>query len=139
LELPSGRELWEFPISVWQRRGRSLPVGGGSYWRVLPKRLLLRAIRDLSGANTLPVLYFHPYEWDPAPLRAEAPSGASAKERLQALQTRVWGNLGRTSVPAKIRDLAQEFRLVSYDYADAEVRHRYGARSKALSQSGVLV
>jgi polysaccharide deacetylase family protein (PEP-CTERM system associated) len=139
LELPGGTSLWEFPISVWRLGGLALPVGGGSYWRVLPKRLLLRAVREMSGVNTHPVLYFHPYEWDSKPLRAEVPPGASSTQRLQALRTRVWGNLGRQSVARKIHDLAQEFRLVSYDYADAEVRRRYGARSKALSQSGVLV
>jgi polysaccharide deacetylase family protein (PEP-CTERM system associated) len=139
LELPGGTSLWEFPISVWRVGRVSLPVGGGSYWRVLPKRLLLRAVREVSAVNTHPVLYFHPYEWDPEPLDAQVPPGAAQKERLQALRARVWGNLGRQSVPSKVHELAREFRLVSYDYADAEVRRRYGARSKALSQSGVLV
>ena len=139
LELPGGTSLWEFPISVWPLGRLLLPVGGGSYWRVLPKRILLRAVREVSAVNTHPVLYFHPYEWDSEPLSPQVPPGASRKERLHALRARVWGNLGRQSVARKIHDLAQEFRLVSYDYADAEIRARYGARSKALSQSGVLV
>ncbi|MDE3069752.1 MAG: polysaccharide deacetylase family protein, partial [Acidobacteriota bacterium] len=41
IELASGRTLWELPVAVWRARGRALPIGGGAYWRVLPRRLLL--------------------------------------------------------------------------------------------------
>ena len=73
LELPSGREIWEFPITVWHVRGRSVPIGGGAYWRVLPAPLLRRALRQVADENAYPVLYFHPYELDPRPLRAALP------------------------------------------------------------------
>src|SRR6266545_4101364 len=48
-------DLWELPVSTWG----PLPIGGGSYWRVLPPRLIEAGLRDFS------VLYFHPYEFDP--------------------------------------------------------------------------
>src|SRR6186713_2772493 len=48
LELPSGREIWEFPVTVWRVRGRAVPIGGGAYWRVLPAPLLRRALRQVA-------------------------------------------------------------------------------------------
>ena len=38
-------------------------------WRVLPTRVLRRALREVADENAYPVLYFHPYELDPRPLR----------------------------------------------------------------------
>ena len=37
LRLDSGGELWEFPITVGRIGGRTVPIGGGGYWRVFPR------------------------------------------------------------------------------------------------------
>jgi peptidoglycan/xylan/chitin deacetylase (PgdA/CDA1 family) len=110
-------DLWELPVT-----------GGGSYWRVLPPRNL----RDFA------VLYFHPYEFGPR-LRADLPSGATAKQRLGAAKIVLWRNTGRGLVERRLRHVAQTHRLVSYDQAYGDIDRLYGARTRALSPQGVLV
>jgi polysaccharide deacetylase family protein (PEP-CTERM system associated) len=139
LELPSGREIWEYPITVWHIRGRAVPVGGGAYWRVLPSALLRRALREVAGENAYPVLYFHPYELDPRPLRAQLPGSPTPRQRLLAAWKSVQRNPGRRRVADRIRAIAREYPLVSYEEAHGEVVERYGARPRSLSREGVLV
>ena len=139
LELPSGREIWEYPITVWRVRGRSVPIGGGAYWRVLPAALLRRALREVADENSYPVLYFHPYELDPQPLRAALPEDPTPRQRLLAAWKSVQRNPGRRRVVDRIRAIAREFPLASYEEAHGEVVERYGARPRSLSPAGVLV
>jgi hypothetical protein len=139
LELASGRELWELPVAVWRLRGRPLPVGGGSYWRVLPLPLLDRALRGVAAVNDYPVLYFHPYEWDPEPLRAALPATATPRQRLAAATVGAWRNAGRPLVVRRLRSVARRYRLLSYEQAYADIARRYGSRSRSLSPEGVLV
>src|SRR5919108_323579 len=137
LVLPSGREIWELPLTVWPVRGRALPVGGGAYWRVLPARVLRRALQ--SAGDPYAVLYFHPYELDPEPLRAELPEAPGAKQRLAAAAKGLQRNPGRRWVAERIRAMAQEFPPVSYEEAYGEIVERNRARPRSLSREGVLV
>jgi len=114
-------KLWELPVA-----------GGGSYWRVLPARLIH------AGLHELAVLYFHPYEFG-APLRAELPPGATARQRLAAAKVVAWRNAGRSLVERRLRRIAQTHRLVSYDQAYGDIDRLYGTRTRALSPQGVLV
>jgi polysaccharide deacetylase family protein (PEP-CTERM system associated) len=134
LELDGGRELWELPIPVWGR----IPIGGGSYWRVLPTRVLERGLDALHRRTSYPVLYFHPYEFDPEPLRATLPS-PTPKQRLAATGKSIWRNAGRPLVARRLREIARNHRLLSYDEAYDDIARRYGTRSRALSPEGVLV
>jgi len=131
LELSSGESLWEFPIPSVGR----LPVGGGAYWRVLPAPALVRAL----GRIQWPVLYFHPYEFDPLPLRADPPDGLAPRRRLLAASRSLLRNPGRKLVAARLRKVAEHFRLTSYEEAHAEIEREYGTSTRALSPEGVLV
>ncbi len=124
LRLGSGAELVELPIAVSGR----LPVGGGSYWRLLPAAALRRGLRRQPDYSAL---YFHPYEFDPQPLRADV-GAETAKQRLRALYRPLRTNPGRGRVPGRLRAIAEEFQLVPYADAVAE-----GART--LSSDGELV
>ena len=139
LELGSGREIWEFPITVWRPRRRPIPVGGGAYWRALPTAVLRRALRDVADDNAYPVLYFHPYELDPQPLRVALPESPTPRQRLLAAWKSVQRNPGRRRVADRIRAIAREHQLSSYEEAHGEVVERYGARPRSLSRAGVLV
>jgi polysaccharide deacetylase family protein (PEP-CTERM system associated) len=139
LELEGGRELWELPISVTTIVGRPLPIGGGSYWRLLPRRALFAGLRRATEANAFPVLYFHPYELDPEPLHARLPPSPSPRQRLKAFERAAWRNAGRGLVARRLRAAAREFRLVSYEQAYGDIDQRYGARTRSLSREGVLV
>jgi polysaccharide deacetylase family protein (PEP-CTERM system associated) len=129
LRLGEAKEIWEFPVATWG----PLPIGGGSYWRVLPASLIRRGLRDFH------VLYFHPYEFAPEPLRASLPPGPTAQQRLVAATRSAWRNTGRALVAKRLRQVARSHRLVSYDQAHDDITRRYGTRTRALSQAGVLV
>jgi polysaccharide deacetylase family protein (PEP-CTERM system associated) len=111
----NGRELWEFPIATWPLRGRSLPIGGGGYWRFMPTDLILRGLRETCETASHPVIYCHPYECDQRSLRAEVPASATAGQRLRATGRAAYRNAGGRRMIGQIRRVAQEFRLVSYE------------------------
>jgi polysaccharide deacetylase family protein (PEP-CTERM system associated) len=139
LELPSGGELWELPVCVTRVAGRSLPIGGGSYWRVLPAAALVRGLRHATEANPHPVLYFHPYEFDPEPLHARLVHAPTPGQRLYAARRSLWRNTGRGLVAKRLRAVATRFRLVSYEQAYGDILEQHGTRTRALSREGVLV
>jgi polysaccharide deacetylase family protein (PEP-CTERM system associated) len=131
IELPSGRTLWEHPTpSV-----RHIPVGGGAYWRLFAAPVLVRALSSVPW----PVLYFHPYEFDPLPLRAELPDGLGPKQRIFAASRRVLRNPGRGLIATRLRKVADQFRLTSFEEAHDQIEREHGASTRALSPQGVLV
>jgi polysaccharide deacetylase family protein (PEP-CTERM system associated) len=104
--------LWEFPIAV-SRWGRiALPVGGGAYWRVLPSAVLWRGLDNLSRRTTLPVLYFHPYEFAHEPLRVALPLRPHPRERVRETWRYLWQNTRRNLIEPRLREAAARFRLV---------------------------
>jgi polysaccharide deacetylase family protein (PEP-CTERM system associated) len=131
LEVRPGEELLEFPIAMGRWRGRRIPIGGGTYWRVLPRRVLFDALRAAAGPNAAPVLYFHPYELDPKPLRT-----VSGPRFRAATQVLYW-NARRRRIPVLLRAAAREFELLTHERCLATAGS--GARSKALSSEGVVV
>ncbi len=129
----------ELPVAVAPIGSRVLPVGGGSYWRLLPEPALLSLLRRAAAANPYPVLYFHPYETDPQPLRATLPEGATARQRLTRASRSLWRNTRRTAVVPRLRAVAREFRLLSYEQVYADIDEHHGTSTRALSREGVLV
>ena len=135
LELSGGGELWELPVAA----SGVLPVGGGAYWRVLPGRVLSRALADVRRQNAYPVLYFHPYEFDEEPLEAALPPSPSVRQRLTASTRSLWRNTGRQLVARRLREVARRYELQSYEQAYDDIHRLYGTSTRALSQEGVLV
>jgi polysaccharide deacetylase family protein (PEP-CTERM system associated) len=131
IELPSGRTVWELPTPSVRR----VPVGGGAYWRLVPAPVLVRALSTVPW----PVLYFHPYEFDSLPLRAELPDGLGTKQRLFAASRRALRNPGRGLIAARLRKVAEQFRLTSFEEAHDQIEREHGAGTRALSPQGVLV
>jgi polysaccharide deacetylase family protein (PEP-CTERM system associated) len=131
IRLPSGRTLWELPTPYAAR----IPVGGGAYWRLMPTAVLVRALHR----TPWPVLYFHPYEFDPLPLRAELPDGLGPKQRLLAASRQALRNPGRGLIAARLRKVAEHFRLTSFEEAHEQIEREHGASTRALSPQGVLV
>jgi polysaccharide deacetylase family protein (PEP-CTERM system associated) len=129
LRLGDANEIWELPVATWG----PLPIGGGSYWRVLPTSVIRRGLGEFS------VLYFHPYEFAPQPLRATLPPSPTTRQRAIAAGRSTWRNIGRGLVARRLRQVARSYRLVSYDQAYDDLARRYGTRTRALSQEGVLV
>jgi polysaccharide deacetylase family protein (PEP-CTERM system associated) len=131
IALGSGKTLWELPTPSVGR----VPVGGGAYWRLLPASVLVRAL----SRSPWPVVYFHPYEFDPLPLRAELPDGLGPKQRLSAASRQALRNPGRGLIAARLRKVAEHFRLTSFEEAHEQIEREHGASTRALSPEGVLV
>jgi polysaccharide deacetylase family protein (PEP-CTERM system associated) len=126
LALAHGRTLWEFPLAVWRIGAARLPVGGASYWGLLPTALVLRG---LARSGPLAGLYLHPHELDPQPLRARLGAGAHASQRARAIARGAQRNLARVRAPGVLRAIARRHRLITYGEAHAQLSSRAGART----------
>jgi peptidoglycan/xylan/chitin deacetylase (PgdA/CDA1 family) len=110
--------LHEFPVAVWRSPLRKIPVGGASYWAVLPRPLVLHGLRQ---AGPLAGLYLHPHELDPEPLRSGA-QGANAVQRVHAAFRAAQRNAARRRAPATLTAVAERFNLIPYGEAHASLR-----------------
>jgi polysaccharide deacetylase family protein (PEP-CTERM system associated) len=60
---PNG--LWEFPVGVLSFLGKSLPWGGGAYFRIIPYPLFKAGLRKIQNNDFNGyVFYLHPWEID---------------------------------------------------------------------------
>lgn len=60
------RTLLELPPVTYSLLGKNLPTAGGGYFRLFPSSIIRASIRQTLGNPLgLPVLYFHPWEFDP--------------------------------------------------------------------------
>lgn len=107
LQLASERSLLEVPVAVWTVRHLRIPVAGGGYFRVLPHRLLVRALRDICQQGRPPVIYCHPYEFNAGELRGYR---GDVPARLRYSQ-----GLGRSSFLPRIRTLLTKLRFGRFD------------------------
>jgi polysaccharide deacetylase family protein (PEP-CTERM system associated) len=64
VDTPSGA-IWEFPISVLQVAGRTMPVSGGAYFRIYPYVLTRANFRRSERLRRPVIFYIHPWELDP--------------------------------------------------------------------------
>jgi polysaccharide deacetylase family protein (PEP-CTERM system associated) len=106
VRLESGATLLEVPVAIWAAGRWRFPVAGGGYFRVLPKQLLVRALRSISRHRPA-VVYCHPYEFNPRELddyRGEVP------RRLRASQS-----LGRSAFAERIRTLLTRLPFGRFD------------------------
>jgi polysaccharide deacetylase family protein (PEP-CTERM system associated) len=118
--------LWEFPVAVWRAGLVTVPVGGASYWAVMPRELVLHGLEQ---AGELSGLYLHPYELDPQPLRLLGPPGTSLGTRGRGALRAAQRNIARRGSPDTLRAIAKRFRLIPYGEAHAERHGSTAARS----------
>ena len=111
MTLGGGRTLWEMPVAVWRAGSRRIPVGGASYWGVMPTRLVLHG---LAAAGPDAGLYLHPHELDPQPLRAQLPAGASPRQRAAATMRVVQRESARRGAADTLRAISRRFSLITY-------------------------
>jgi len=73
--------LLEIPMSTLSFLGRNWPCSGGGYFRLLPLRYSLWAVRRINEQEKMPaVFYFHPWEIDPGQPRID---GVPAKAKFR--------------------------------------------------------
>jgi polysaccharide deacetylase family protein (PEP-CTERM system associated) len=124
LETRNGH-LWEFPVAIWRRPGVNVPVGGASYWSVMPTRSV---VNGLAAAGPHAGIYLHPYELDPEPLRLSLPRTMTPVQRAQGLVRTAQRNLARQRTPRVLRAIAAHHDLVPYGEAYAELSRGVASR-----------
>jgi polysaccharide deacetylase family protein (PEP-CTERM system associated) len=112
IELHSGREIFEVPMSTICFGGLNWPVGGGGYLRLLPMPYTSWAIRRIHQRDGQPfILYLHPWELDPDQPRING--GWKSKLRhysgLSSMEARLETLLGRGRFEP-MKDLVQRSR-----------------------------
>ncbi len=132
VQLPGG-SIWELPLAVWRIGGMPLPVGGASYWSLLPRSVVLGG---LHRAGSMPALYLHPHELDPQPLRSGLSHSAGPSQRVRARARELRRNAARRRAAPIVRAIAQHFELITYREAHAELEASRCARPGALPNEG---
>jgi polysaccharide deacetylase family protein (PEP-CTERM system associated) len=125
LELGNGK-LWEFPVAVWRGSRVRLPVGGASYWSVIPTAVVLKGLAE---AGSMAGLYLHPYELDPEPLRLGIPSAATVGQRAHGLLRTAQRNVARRRATGVLEAIAERYRLIPYGEAHAQLSGSAAART----------
>jgi polysaccharide deacetylase family protein (PEP-CTERM system associated) len=121
--LPSGRTIVELPLTTVRKWGRPMPVAGGTWLRVIPRRALLAAERICAAEDRPFVMYLHPYEFDDQRLDIGSnypPGHHPARGRRAVLNLR-W-NVLRGTVPAKVRAMLRAASFVTCKELADEVR-----------------
>lgn len=126
LTLSGERVLWEFPVAVWRGPRARVPVGGASYWGVMPSALTLHG---LAHAGRFAGLYLHPHEFDPSPLRARLATSATTAQRIHGTVRAAQRNTARRRAPQTLKAIAQRFSLIPYGEAYAQLDGRSPART----------
>ena len=120
----NGRRFVELPLSTVQWAGRTWPVAGGGYWRLLPVTVILWAIRRLEQEGRPMVTYLHPYEFDRQRLSATEAAGWSLRSvkhgfkqnlRRQTMYSKLDVVLARHRFTAVEDYLRERPRLPTYD------------------------
>ena len=104
--------LWEFPPPVYRCVGRTLPVGGGGWFRLYPYGLTRHCLRAVNKAGRPFAAYLHPWEIDPDQPR-QSPG------RMAAFRHYV--NLRRTE--GRLVRLLRDFRFGTLSESLAAWRH----------------
>ena len=108
--LPNNQLIAELPLAAVNWLGGTWPIAGGGYFRLLPKFMLSAALRRLSHQEHTAVTYLHPSEFDPK--RLEIFETIRPRDAVAFCRAALFGfhqNLGRKSIPAKMRALLASF------------------------------
>lgn len=93
--------FWELPQSTVDVFGRTVPVGGGGYFRMLPYSVSRWAIKKHQVEKKHPYMfYFHPWEIDPGQPRVDG-AGLKSSFRHYINQGRMMGKIAQLSEIAK--------------------------------------
>jgi polysaccharide deacetylase family protein (PEP-CTERM system associated) len=103
---PGGSRILEIPVAIWSIGKLRVPVAGGGYFRVLPRRVIEQGVRALSAAGRPAIVYCHPYEFN----ATELDEYPDIPRRLRASQ-----GLGRGSFVERIRAMLPKFAFGRLD------------------------
>lgn len=96
--------ILEFPLATYSLLGRRIPAAGGGYLRYFPYRMIEAAIGQANARGDPAVLYVHPYEFDPLPLRFAQTAPTPRGRLFIAMQ-----NAFRRRAPVRLARLLRTF------------------------------
>ena len=96
--------LRELPLATLIVRGRRIPAAGGGYLRYFPYSMIEGAVRQANRRGDPAIIYVHPYEFDPEPLRFPEGAPTARGALFIAMQ-----NAFRDRVPARLARLLATF------------------------------
>lgn len=106
--------LLEVPVTTVVLHGRTLPCGGGGYFRLLPYALSRWAMRRVNSVDGQPcVFYFHPWEIDPQQPRQQGIN----------LKTRVRHYLNLSRMETRLTHLLRDFKWQRMDRVFLDQAH----------------
>jgi len=107
LALESGAVLLEAPVAIARLGRLKLPVSGGGYVRVAPGAVLRRLVRGVAADGRPPIVYCHPYEFNPVEL---AEYKGLVPEKFRRAQ-----GLGRSRFVPRLKSLLETMRFGRLD------------------------
>jgi len=107
----AGRTIVELPLATAGFCGVNLPIAGGGYFRFTPKWALTRVVNQVAEHLSPFTTYFHPYEFDPSPLRLTV-QATSLGMAVKARKFTTLQNFGRHSVAGKILMVASNAKIM---------------------------
>ncbi len=118
LTTPGGKKLYEFPVAAARLFGRSIPFGGGGYFRITPGKLTRHLVNRMNREGIPATLYLHPREID----------AAQPRMKNLPLMRRFKYYVNLASTEAKLDRLLQESTFISMsDYLQSEDRRQEAA------------
>ena len=117
IQRPSG-QLVEFPPTTLALGPLRLPAAGGAYLRFFPLGLIRAGLRSAERSNQPGTFYVHPWEWDPAPPKVQAPA------------------LTRLRMTGGVRGVRRKLERLLTDLSFRPIRDTLGAMDEAGAPSG---
>lgn len=130
-DAPRGVHRWpdcpliECPPATVALMGRTLPVAGGGYFRLLPGAVVRAAVRRINREQMPAVLYLHPYELDIQGIGVHRRMGVKVSRRRHLTQALFRGRMER-----RLRKLLEQFEFTTMqELVRPEMRRAPLARS----------
>lgn len=105
------RKLVELPLGTVTWGGRTWPVAGGGWWRLLPAPIIHASITRCNREGLPTMTYFHPYEFDPGRLSTVLAAGWSLRSVLWYFRQET----GRASVYRKLDRMLSTHRFYAVE------------------------
>jgi len=111
IDLQSGHDIIEVPMSTVTVLGRTLPAAGGGYIRHFPYAVTKWAIKHIQNKRPA-IVYMHPYEID-TEARTFDTKHLSYKDRLKVIKFHKMQQRNRNTVAIKLGKLLDEFEFTT--------------------------
>lgn len=98
-------DIFEIPMSTVPIFGRSFPIGGGGYFRLLPFAITDYFIHKMNSRGIRCTTYFHPYELNPHDFDGE----------LVPFSMRIHQGLFRSRIKPRLRSLLKSYQFTACD------------------------